>query len=356
MNQYSVGLVGCGLISEAHLKAWATTPGFAVKGVLDTNRDQATKRASQFGIGTIYDRLDQLIGECDVVDVCTPPSSHASIAEQAIAGGRHIVMEKPVVTDVSDWDRIAPRAREAGTKLAVIHNAKFLDSVQLAKRWVDEGRIGDVLRVHREFLTDPSTDRMLTGQKHWSHGLPGGRWFETMPHDVYLTHWLAGPLALSSVNVVCSPNAPPGAPADEVLVVLKGDRVISTFQFSASCKENRRTLTIQGTTGRIVVDMLSDFASISNLSDSKLRRAAGRAVMEAGSVLVRAAYDRGRYAAQRLRKQSSPHRKIIHLLGRHLHGQAEEPTPFDEVDYVIRNCDAIGREIDRQVAAIRGRT
>jgi predicted dehydrogenase len=45
MTQYSVGIVGCGLISEAHLNAWAKTPGFAVKGVLDTNREQAQKRA-----------------------------------------------------------------------------------------------------------------------------------------------------------------------------------------------------------------------------------------------------------------------------------------------------------------------
>jgi predicted dehydrogenase len=354
MTQYTVGIVGCGLISEAHLNAWASTPGFTVVGLLDTNREQANKRAEQFKIATVYDRLDQMIGECDIVDVCTPPSSHAAIAEQAIAGKRHIVMEKPVVTDVKDWERIAPRAKEAGVKLAVIHNAKFADSMQTAKAWVREGRIGEVIRVHREFLTDPSTDRMLTGEKHWSHSLPGGRWFETLPHELYLTHWFAGPLALSSVTAVRSPNAPNGAPADEVMVVLEGDRAIASFQFSANCKENRRTLTIQGTTGRITLDMLSDFASISNLGDSKLRRAAGRAIWEAGRVLARATHDRGRYAIQRLRKLSSPHGKIIRQLGAHLQGQAEEPTPFDEVDYVIRNCDLIGREIDRQIARKHG--
>lgn len=345
----NVGIVGCGLISEAHIKAWQRTPGFTVRGVIDTNAEQAQNRAREFKIETIYDRLDRLIAECDVVDVCTPPQSHASIAEQVIAGGRHLVMEKPVVTNLADWERIASQVSQGKSKLAVIHNVKFARSVQLAKRWVDEGRIGEVIRIHREFLTDPSTDRMLVGENHWSHKLPGGRWFETLPHELYLTHWFAGPLEVASVTALRTPRAPSGAPADEVMVVLRGDRCISTFQFSANCQENRRTLTIQGTTGRISIDLLSDFADLSTHSDSKLKRAFGHAIMDAGKTLLRAAPDRGTYGYQRLRHQQSPHLRIIQCLGRNLQGQGEEPTPFAEVDYVIRMGDRIAKEIDRQV-------
>lgn len=346
-----VGIVGCGLISEAHIKAWRKTPGFAVRGVIDTNIEQARKRAGEYKIDTVYDRLDQLIAECDVVDVCTPPQSHAAIALQAVAGGRHLVMEKPVVTDVADWEKLAASVRGAGTKLAVIHNAKFLRSIQMAKRWVKDGRIGDVIRVHREFLTHASVDRMLVGEGHWSHKLPGGRWFETLPHELYLTHWFAGPLALSSVVALHTPAAPPGAPADEVVIVLRGERCIATFQFSANCRQNWRIVTIQGTTGRIVVDLLSDFADLSSRTDSKLKRAMGSPILDAGRTLLRAAPDRGEYGLQRLQGRQSPHLRIIQALGRSLLGQGEEPTPFAEVDYVIRLGDQIAREIERQVPA-----
>src|SRR5215470_19887726 len=98
----NVGIVGCGVISEAHIKAWQKTPGFTVRGVIDTNVEQARIRARDYKIANIYERLDELIAECDVVDVCTPPQSHAQIAQQAVAGGRHLVMEKPVVTRVED--------------------------------------------------------------------------------------------------------------------------------------------------------------------------------------------------------------------------------------------------------------
>jgi predicted dehydrogenase len=261
-------------------------------------------------------------------------------------------MEKPVVTKVADWDRLSRLVTEAKSKIAVIHNIKFASSVQMAKRWVEQGRIGDVIRVQREFLTHESADRMLVGNDHWSHSLPGGRWFETMPHELYLTHWLAGPLELSNVTVLSSPDAPPGAPADEVVVTLSGGRTISTFHFSANCRENRRTLMIQGTHGRIDVDLLSDFATLSKRGDSKLRRAFGRAIVEAGNTLLHAVPDRGRYGVEKLRKLS-PHVKIINLLGRHLQGHAEEPTPIAEVDYAIRVGDRVGREIDREVAKLR---
>ena len=352
MSEMTVGLVGCGVISNAHLSAWTKTPGFKVKGVLDTNRDQATARARQFGISRVFEKLDDLIQECDVVDVCTPPSSHAKIAEQALKQRRHIVMEKPIVTDVADWHRISKLVDNSSTRIAVIHNLKFAHSVRTAKRWVTEGRIGKLIRIQREFLTDPSTDRMLVGDSHWSHKLPGGRWFETLPHELYLTHWFAGALDFSSVTTQCSDHAPPGAPADEVVVTMKGSNCVSTFHFSANCKENRRTFMLQGTEGRIVVDLLSDFAAITSLKDSTWRRAVGRSIMEAGQTLLRGATDRGRYGVQRL-KRESPHSRIIQNLAKSLRGEGEEPTPLEEVDYVVVNSDRIGREIDRQVREAR---
>ena len=146
-----------------------------------------------------------------------------------------------------------------------------------------------------------------------------------MPHELYLTHWFAGPLDLSSVTAVRTESAPPGARADEVVVVLRGKRCIGTFQFSASCQQNRRTLTIQGTTGRIAVDMLSDFASLSTQGDSKLKRAVGGAIIEAGKTLLRAAPDRGRYGIERLAGRESPHLRSSRRSARACSARARSP-------------------------------
>ena len=352
MTVMKVGLVGCGAIAPAHLRGWQRAEGFAIGGVFDLDRELAAKRAKEFGVERIYDRMEQLIDDCDVVDVCTPPQTHAKIARPILEAGRHLMIEKPVVIDVAEWDGLVAAVKRSAGKLAVIHNLKFAQSTRQAKAWVDEGRIGKILRIQREFLTSPSTDRMLVGDKHWSHRLPGGRWFETMPHELYLTHWFVGALELAGVAICSTPKAPPGAPADEVAITLRGPEALATIQFSANCESNRRVFTVQGSHGQIVVDILSDQASLITARDAKWKRAVGRPVLAAGQMLLRAVPDRSRYGWQHLRGES-PHVRAIDSFARELRGEGEAATPFDEVDYVVRNCEQIGREIDRQVAAQR---
>ena len=351
MADYKVGLVGCGHISVTHLKSWKKTPGCKVIGVSDLDRSLAEKRVKDFNIPTIFEDLDALIAACDVVDVCTPPQTHHWIAKKVLAAGKHLVIEKPLVTAVSDWDEMAALLAESGKKITVIHNLKYSHSIQQAKQWLDEGRIGQVIRIQREFLTSPSTDRMLVGNSHWSHKLPGGRWFETLPHELYLTHYFAGPLELESVAAVHTANAPAGAPADEVLITLKNGRSMATIHFSANCEQNRRVFTVIGTEGMITVDILSDFATLTRPRDAQNKRAVGRPLIEAGKTVLRSVPDRAAYLQRRL-AGDSPHSSIIQAFGRYLQGQGPVPTPVDEIDYVVRNCDKIGREIDRQLAEI----
>jgi predicted dehydrogenase len=346
-----VGVVGCGQISGAHLRAWKKTDGFAVAGVFDLNRELAQKRAAEYGVPRIFDTVDQLLAECDVVDVCTPPHTHARLARDVLAAGRHLLIEKPVVIEVTDWEGIVAAASSSTGKLAVIHNLKFAQGVRTAKQWVDQGRIGDVIRVQREFLTSAATDRMLVGDKHWSHKLPGGRWFETLPHELYLTHWFAGPLELASVAITHTERAPSGAPADEVAITLRGERALGTIHFSAHCEVNRRVFTVQGTHGHISVDILSDQASLVTIKDGKWKRAVGQPVLAAGQTLLGAVSDRSRYGLDRLRGES-PHSRVIRAFAQYVRGHGDAPTPMDEIDYVVRHGDKIGRTIDAQLRAM----
>lgn len=354
MTAMKVGLVGCGAIAPAHLRGWQNVDGFAIGGVFDLNRELAEKRSREFGDARIYDRMEELLDDCDVVDVCTPPQTHAKIARSVLEAGRHLLIEKPVVIDVAEWDGLLAAVKRTTAKLAVIHNIKFASSVRQAKAWVDEGKIGKVIRVQREFLTSPATDRMLVGDKHWSHKLPGGRWFETMPHELYLTHWFAGPLELANVAIASTPSAPPGAPADEVVITMSGAAALATIHFSANCESNRRVFTVQGSHGQIVVDILSDQASLIRASDAKWKRAFGQPILAAGQVLAHAVPDRARYGWHHVRGES-PHSRVIQAFGAHLQGRGEAPTPVEEVDYVVRNCDRIGRAIDAQLREL-GRT
>lgn len=350
MKTFQVGIVGCGHISQTHLKAWRRTAGCRVQGVFDVNRALAEQRAGQFQIKTVYDDLEQLIASCDVVDVCTPPQTHAEIARRVIEAGRDLLIEKPLVMDVGEWDRLRQLMARSPSRVTVVHNLKYTHAVQQAKRWIEQGRIGQVISIARQFLTSPQTDRMLVGQGHWSHGLPGGRWFETLPHELYVIHTLVGPLEPIQVTALHTAQAPAGAPADHVVVTLASERCVGSIHYSAHCQLNRRMTVIHGTDGVLELDTLSDAIVLLTSHDRQWKRAVGMPFLEAGRALGRMIPDRIGYLARRVSGQS-PHTALICAVDRYLHGQGPAPTPLDEIDYVVRNCEQIGREIDRQLTS-----
>ena len=349
MTTHTIGLVGCGHISVTHLKAWKKLTNCEVRGVFDLNQELAAKRAQEFAVPKIYTDLNELIADCDVLDVCTPPQTHAKIAQQIIAAGKNLVIEKPLVTNVADWEMLLAALETSPSKIAIVHNLKYSAGIQQAKKWVDAGKIGRIISIQNEFLTSPNHDRMLVGNSHWSHRLPGGRWFETMPHQLYLTHYFGGNLKFTSVSSLHTNAATPGAPADEVLVTLKNEHSTATIHFSSNCEQNQRTLVLQGTEGKITVDLLSSYAALSTQRDSKSSRAiGGKIALDAGQLVLTWLPNRAQYALNQIQGET-PHAAIIRTFARYLDGQGEAPTPLDEIDYVVRNGDLIGRAIDESV-------
>jgi len=345
MTPLRIGVVGAGHISGTHLRAWQRAPGCELAAICDRDHAAAVARCREFAGLSVAGSLQDILERCDVVDVCTPPQSHASIALQVVEAGRHLLIEKPVVTDLEDWRQLKALIEKRQTKICVVHNIKFSRSIQTALRWVSQGRIGRVIRLQRQFLTHPQSDRMLTDTHHWSHELPGGRWFETLPHALYLAHAFVGPLELSHVTGLATDSAPNGARVDEVSIALRGPACIATIDYSAHCKVNRRQLQIEGTDGRIEIDVLGDSAVIFGSHDAKWKRPWGSGLRHSATMLAQWLPDRTGYLMDRLRGRS-PHSRLIESFAAHLQGRGPNPTPLEEIDYVVTMGDLVGRAID----------
>ena len=347
-----VGLVGCGHIAGTHLAGWSKAKGADVTHVFDVSHELATKRAKEFGIEKVSSSLDELCREVDVIDVCTPPFTHFEVIKTGLELGCHVLAEKPLVLEVEHWEKISSLLEDKRLKMSVVHNIKFTRSLRQAKEWIDKGRIGKIIRIERYFLTDPKGDRMLAGDKHWSHRLPGGRWLETLPHELYTTHWLVGPLDLANVTTLRTSTAPAGAPADEVQITLVGEEVITTFHYSGNCGINKRTITITGSKGAIDVDILSDSATLSTVTDTtRVLRGVGLPFMRSGQVLAQMVPDRGAYMLERVQKQT-PHATLIEDFVAYLEWKGPIPTPVEEIDYVVRNCELVWKAIDASAKAL----
>jgi len=349
MQKRKVGVIGCGHISDKHISSWLKAPGSEIAGIYDIDPELAARKARRHSIRKVYDRMEDLIEDCDVLDICTPPQTHFDICLKVIDAGKHLLVEKPIVTEVWQWEIIKQRIESMGVSLVVLHNLKFNLCVLKAKKAIDEGRIGQLIRINRYFLTNPEHDRMLVGDKHWSHQLPGGRWFETMPHELYVTHYFAGWSELEHVTVLHTDEALPGAPGDEVCFTLSNDRVISSYHYSSNCKLNRRFMEFIGTSGVITIDILSDMMFLDNVVDTKRMRGIGILATEASKRLMQAIPDRIAYFREKW-KGISPHTRVIRQFDRFLDGKDVNPTPLEEIDFVVRYCDKVGKEIDRKLS------
>src|SRR5690348_6726516 len=108
MDQVKVAVVGTGLIAtHKHLPALQRLNAQArVVGVCDVNIEAAQKVSQQFKVAKAYGSLDELLAaeKPDLVDICTPPRTHAAVATQAMRGGAHVMIEKPMAIDVKECD------------------------------------------------------------------------------------------------------------------------------------------------------------------------------------------------------------------------------------------------------------
>lgn len=347
MKQKKVGIVGCGHISDTHIKSWGHASNSKVTGLFDLNEELLNKKSKKYSI-PIYSDLQDLINDCDILDVCTPPHTHLDICLQIIKSKKDFLVEKPLVTDTQDWEILKEEINKSNVKFAVCHNLKFNLSVQKAKKAIDKGKIGKLLRINRYFLTHPKSDRMLVGNSHWSHKLPGGRWYETLPHELYLTHYFAGWSRLENVSVISTDSALPGAKADEVCFTLNGNNVISNYHYSSNCELNKRYIEIIGSKGVITLDVLSDMIFIDNVKENKLKRGIGILFIESSKRVYKGLLDRLGYFYERI-KGVSPHTRIIVQFDKYIDGKIESPTPMEEVDFVVKYCEKVGKEIDRKI-------
>ncbi len=137
----NVGLIGCGGIANLHMKVYRRMEKVNVVGVCDLDVEKAKDIAYRFGVNKTFQNYFDLfeIKDLDLVDICTPVSTHARIACDAAKAVPAILVEKPMALSVAECDEMIKELKKHGSKLCVIHQQLFLSSVQKAKSLVEKG-------------------------------------------------------------------------------------------------------------------------------------------------------------------------------------------------------------------------
>ena len=188
-----VGIGVAGVVFPAHRDAIESIGGELV-AVCDVNAQAGQARADEYGCA-FYDDLETMLRETkpDIAIIATPHPFHQKLAEQCLRAGCDVLVEKPLAVTMEEADEMVETARETGQTLAVNFQQRFRPEIRAAKKVLDDGKLGKILRV--ELVAVWNRTPAYYGSGGWRgtwRGEGGGILMNQAPHDLDLLCFLLG--------------------------------------------------------------------------------------------------------------------------------------------------------------------
>jgi predicted dehydrogenase len=204
MKDVGIGIIGYGMMGKAHSYAYTVAPVMRqlacrprLRVISGRNRENVARAAAAYGIESWTGDWREVVerADVDVVDVCTPPGTHAEISMAAARAGKAVICEKPLATTYAEAATAAGAVRSAGVLNAVGFNYRRLPAVSLMKRMIDEGAVGTVQLVRATWLSDEFVDRTIPFDWRFDRAMGGTTIADLGSHLIDLALWMAGPVA-----------------------------------------------------------------------------------------------------------------------------------------------------------------
>jgi len=137
-----VGLIGCGNVSAQYLPNGPRLDALRFVACADVDRAAADRVAAEYGLEACSPDELPARADVDVVLCLTPPESHADVALQAIAAGKHVYTEKPLATSLERARAVLDAAAAAGVLVGCAPDTFLGAGIQTVKAAIDAGAIG----------------------------------------------------------------------------------------------------------------------------------------------------------------------------------------------------------------------
>jgi predicted dehydrogenase len=183
------GLVGYSVGGRLfHAPFVEAADGIDLTGVVTRDPQRRAHLAQDHPGVPVFDSLKAMLthGDVEAVTITTPPATRRDLVLEAVAAGVHVVADKPFAPDAAGGRELADAAIRAGVLLNVFHNRRWDADVQTLKGLLEDGRLGDLWRVHSRFDLD-QPDLLEAGPT-------GGLLRDLGSHVIDQMAWLLGPV------------------------------------------------------------------------------------------------------------------------------------------------------------------
>jgi predicted dehydrogenase len=234
-----LGILGVGHFGRFHALKAAANPAIHLIGLHDASFDRAAQIAGEVGAPALAP--EAVIAAAEAVIIAAPTRFHYGLAEQALAAGRHVFIEKPIAASLDQADRLIALAVRQGRVLQVGHIERFSAAFRTVMAAPSGGRALSFEAVRAAPFRPRSLDVSVV--------------LDLMIHDLDLVMELAGgePEAVEAVGAAIASGHPDFAVAR---LRFSGGRAASITASRVSIAMERR-LRVLGTEGEMAVDFLT---------------------------------------------------------------------------------------------------
>jgi len=132
-----VGVIGVGHLGRHHARIYTTLPSVSLVGVCDTDVSRGQVVADECGV-SFFTNLGELLSLVDAVSVAVPTSAHFAVVTASLQHGCHVLVEKPIASQVWEGEQLVELAKARGKILQVGHIERFNPIVELMRPLVSQ--------------------------------------------------------------------------------------------------------------------------------------------------------------------------------------------------------------------------
>ena len=128
----NIGILGAGSFGEKHIKVLKNIDIFNIQGFYDPDESRAEAIANKFQI-KYYKNPDDLIEQCDAIDIVSETSSHYKMINKVMDYNKHIFIEKPICCQKSETDSLLKKSEGYDQIIQVGHIERYNPTIQIEK-------------------------------------------------------------------------------------------------------------------------------------------------------------------------------------------------------------------------------
>ena len=195
MKTVKIGLIGIGNIAQLHLNNISKMKNIEITALCDLVKSKAEKASARYGGQVFTDYRNMLKAKvCNAVLICTPHYEHTTIGIDALKGGYHVLVEKPISVHKADCERLIAAHKNKRQVFAAMFNQRTDPHYRKVKQLIDDGQLGPLQRASW-IITDWFRPNIYYRSSSWRAtwaGEGGGVLLNQCPHQLDLLQWLCG--------------------------------------------------------------------------------------------------------------------------------------------------------------------